>query len=103
MKFARWLLAPATIIAMDGPRLWAAEPTPPDVEARAIRSGIPSPPVCPTGPSKCSHLNVRLSLLIGQDGKVLDIVIVDASGIDSVDYTAIDYVRNWPFSPAQKA
>jgi TonB family protein len=81
------------------PILWAAEP--PDAPARAIRTGIPFVPPCPPG-AKCGELSVRLSVLISRDGKVLESVIIDGSGLDAVDSAAIDYVRTWPFAPARK-
>ena len=45
---------------------------------------------------------VQVSFVIGDDGKVLDPIVTDSSGISSLEKAALKSVSKWQYSPATR-
>ncbi len=72
------------------------------VAARALNERN-SPPVCPRvtrqrGWQGVSVLEVRVDM----DGRVVELRVVESSGLAALDRAALDAVRDWRFEPARQ-
>ncbi len=85
--------------ALDGTDTGSAEPAPVLRKLRVVEMRPPSYP--PSARRLGIEGIVRVRVLVGTDGKVIQALVVKTSGHEALDAAALEAVVDWRFEPAQ--
>jgi protein TonB len=85
--------------ALDGTDAEPAEPAPVLRKLRVVEMRPPTYP--PSARRQGIEGTVRVRVLVGPDGKVIQALVVKTSGDDALDAAALEAVVDWRFEPAQ--
>lgn len=96
------IAAPAPpVAAVPAPAAPAAAPVDGDLSLNMLDA---TPPRYPTeSRRKREEGTVRLSVLVGQDGRVAEVGVASSSGSDRLDKAALAAVKRWRWSPLKRA
>lgn len=96
-------------VAAPGPAV-SAPPAPPAPPATPVEGDLSlnmldaTPPRYPTeSRRKREEGTVRLSVIVGPDGRVADVGVASSSGSDRLDKAALAAVKRWRWSPLKRA
>jgi protein TonB len=86
--------------ALDGTGTESAQPAPVLRKLRVVDMRPPSYP--PSARRQGIEGIVRVRVLVGPDGKVIQALVVKTSGYDALDEAALEAVVDWRFEPARR-